>query len=96
MKKHRALKITGIVLAAILLFFIIINVIPPKKNVIDNPFVVGKGNLPMKPTNPRPGIPDCICQAKVDTKKPHYIRSPVRFCTELGFYSPKRPQAVYY
>ena len=47
MKKHRVLKIIGIVLAAILLFFVVINVIPPKKNVENNPFVVGKGNLPM-------------------------------------------------
>ena len=47
MKKHRALKITGIVLAAIVLFFAVINLIPPKKNVESNPFVVGKGKLPM-------------------------------------------------
>ena len=47
MKKHRVLKIIGIVLAAILLFFVVINVIPPQKNVKENPFVVGKGNLPM-------------------------------------------------
>ncbi len=47
MKKYKALKIIGIVLAAILVFFVVINVIPPKKNVENNPFVVGKGNLPM-------------------------------------------------
>lgn len=47
MKKHRALKIIGIVLAAILVFFVVINVIPPKKNVAENPFLVGKGNPPM-------------------------------------------------
>ena len=47
MKKHRALKIIGMILASVLLFFVIINVIPPKKNVAENPFIVGKGNPPM-------------------------------------------------
>ena len=47
MKKFRALKVIGIILASILLFFAVINVIPPKKNVEDNPFVVEKGDLPM-------------------------------------------------
>ena len=47
MKKHRGLKIFGIILAVIVLFFAVINIIPPKKNVADNPFIVGKGNLPM-------------------------------------------------
>lgn len=43
MKKHKGLKITGIILAAIVLFFAVINIIPPKKNVENNPFVVKKG-----------------------------------------------------
>lgn len=48
MKKGRkALKITAIVLASVVAFFAIINIIPPKKNVENNPFIVGKGNLPM-------------------------------------------------
>ncbi len=47
MKKHKGLKITGIILAAIVLFFAVINIIPPKKNVESNPFVVEKGALPM-------------------------------------------------
>lgn len=47
MKKHRGLKIFGIIVAAIVLFFAIINIIPPKANVEENPFVVGKGDLPM-------------------------------------------------
>lgn len=47
MKKHRVLKIFGIILAAIVLFFVVINVIPPKKNVSNNPFIVEKGELPM-------------------------------------------------
>ncbi len=47
MKKHKLLKIVGIILAVILVFFVVINVIPPKKNVENNPFVVGEGNLPM-------------------------------------------------
>ena len=45
------------------------------------------------PVYDRSCSPDaCICQGKVDTKKHHSIRSPVRFCTELGFYNPERPQ----
>ena len=32
----------------------------------------------------------CICQGKVDTEKHHSVRSPVRFCTELGFCNLKR------
>jgi len=40
-------KILCIVIAALLLFFAIINIIPPKKNIESNPFIVGKDNLPM-------------------------------------------------
>ncbi len=47
MKKHRGLKIFGIILAVIVLFFAVINIIPPKKNVPNNPFIVEKGELPM-------------------------------------------------
>lgn len=47
MKKHRGLKIFGIIIGAIVLFFLVINIIPPKKNVVNNPFIVGKGELPM-------------------------------------------------
>lgn len=47
MKTHKGLKITGIIFAAIFLFMIIINVIPPKQNVKNNPFIVEKGGLPM-------------------------------------------------
>ena len=47
MKKHKALKILGIIVAAIVVFFLVINIIPPKHNVENNPFVVGKGKLPM-------------------------------------------------
>lgn len=46
-KKHKGLKIFGIILAVIALFMIAINLIPPKKNVQNNPFVVEKGQLPM-------------------------------------------------
>ena len=35
---------------------------------------------------------ECICQAKVDTQKTTTSQSPVRSCTELGFYSPKPQQ----
>ena len=47
MKKHKGLKIFGSIVLVITLFFAAINVIPPKKNVANNPFVVGKGELPM-------------------------------------------------
>lgn len=47
MKNRKGLKITGCVLAAVLLFFVVINVIPPRANVENNPFVVEKGQLPM-------------------------------------------------
>lgn len=47
MKKHRGLKIFGIIVAAIVLFMVVINVIPPRPNVESNPFVVAKGELPM-------------------------------------------------
>ena len=47
MKNHKGLKITGIILAAVTAFFLIINIIPPKKNVDENPFIVGEGKLPM-------------------------------------------------
>ena len=46
-KKHRVLKTLGIILAAIVLFMVVINVSPPKKNLSENPFIVGKGKLPM-------------------------------------------------
>ena len=38
----------------------------------------------------------CICQEKVDTEKHHSFRSPVRSCTELGFYSPRQLQDACY
>ncbi len=47
MKKHKGLKIFGIIIGAIVAFFLIINIIPPKHNVESNPFVVKKGELPM-------------------------------------------------
>ena len=34
-------------LSSLEVFFTIINIVPPKKNVETNPFVVGKGELPM-------------------------------------------------
>lgn len=46
MKKHKGLKITAIILAAVVTFFAVINIIPPKKNVETNPFVIEKGSRP--------------------------------------------------
>ena len=47
MKKHRGLKITAGVLITAILFFIVINIIPPKKSLEENPFIVNDGGLPM-------------------------------------------------
>ncbi len=47
MRTHRKLKIFAVILAVIVLFFAVINIIPPKKNVENNPFVVKDGALPM-------------------------------------------------
>lgn len=47
MKKHKALKIIGCILAGIIIFIMVINIIPPKQNVENNPFVVAEGELPM-------------------------------------------------
>ena len=47
MRILRKLKVLGIILASVLLFFAVVNVIPPQKNVQNNPFVVEKGALPM-------------------------------------------------
>lgn len=46
-KRYKVLITLGIILAVIVSFFVVINVIPPKKNVENNPFVVGEGKLPM-------------------------------------------------
>ena len=47
MKKHPVLKILGIILAVTIAFFAVVNLIPPKKVVENNPFLVGKNGLPM-------------------------------------------------
>ena len=47
MKKHPVLKVLGIILAFIVVFFAVINIIPPKKVSENNPFLVGKDGLPM-------------------------------------------------
>ena len=47
MKKHTGLKIFLGIVAFIIVFMVTINLIPPKKNIEDNPFIVGEGKLPM-------------------------------------------------
>ena len=47
MKKHKILTAICLVLALVVLFMLVINLIPPKKNVEANPFLVEKGALPM-------------------------------------------------
>ncbi|MBO5879484.1 MAG: hypothetical protein J6Q68_02910 [Clostridia bacterium] len=47
MKKRLALKISGIIVVSVIAFFAVINLIPPKKNIEANPFIVEKGELPM-------------------------------------------------
>ncbi len=46
-KGYKALIIIGAILLTIVIFFAVINIIPPKKNVESNPFVVGEGKLPL-------------------------------------------------
>lgn len=46
-KAHKILIIIGTILACIIVFMTVINVVPPKKNVENNPFVVADGELPM-------------------------------------------------
>lgn len=46
-KKHTGLKIFAAIVAVIVLFMLVINLIPPKKSVEENPFVVENGGLPM-------------------------------------------------
>ena len=45
--KHKILKGIGIAAGLIAAFMIVINIIPPAKNVENNPFVVAEGELPM-------------------------------------------------
>ncbi len=47
MKKHLGLKIFAIILLTIAVFMLTINLIPPKKNIKSNLFLVNKGELPM-------------------------------------------------
>ncbi len=44
---HKVLSVIAATLATLLLFWVVINIIPPKDNVEENPFVVGEGELPM-------------------------------------------------
>lgn len=46
-KKKKVVIILSGILAVLIAFFAVVNLIPPKKNVQINPFVVGKGDLPM-------------------------------------------------
>ena len=47
MKKSKTLRVLGIVLAALIVFFAIINIIPAKDNAESNPFLVAENSLPM-------------------------------------------------
>ena len=47
MKKFKALKVISLFLTAVILFLATVNLIPPKKNVEENPFIVGEGKLPI-------------------------------------------------
>lgn len=76
MKKHCGLKITGIVLATVIAFMIIINVIQPMPNVENNPFVVGENQLPLiaahrggginNPENTMLAFREAVTKTKVD------------------------------
>ncbi|MBE6789248.1 MAG: hypothetical protein E7539_06245 [Ruminococcaceae bacterium] len=43
----KILKVLGVIIAVIALFLAVVNIIPPKKNVEVNPFLVKEGQLPM-------------------------------------------------
>ncbi len=46
-KKHKGLKIFGCIVLVLVLFFVTINIIPPKKNLEENPFVLKEGQPTM-------------------------------------------------
>ena len=46
-KKYTGLKVIGVILAVLVVFFAVVNILPPKKNLDNNPFVVKQGELPM-------------------------------------------------
>ena len=46
-KKHKGLKRFLGFVALLAVFLLIVNLIPPARNVEENPFIVGEGNLPM-------------------------------------------------
>ena len=66
-KRYKVLITLGIILAVIVSFFVVINVIPPKKNVENNPFIVGEGKLPMIAAHRGGGInnPKTLCLPSV-------------------------------
>ena len=45
--KHKGLKVISIILAFAVVFWVTVNLIPPKKNTESNPFIVGEGKLPL-------------------------------------------------
>lgn len=47
MKKRKGLKIFSCILAVFVLFFAVVNIIPPKKNLEENPFVLKEGQQVM-------------------------------------------------
>ena len=47
MKLFRKLRVFISIVVALALFLVVINIIPPAKNVEENPFVVGEGKLPL-------------------------------------------------
>lgn len=46
-KKRKTVRIIGIILLVITVFLLTVNIIPPRDNVENNPFIVEKGQLPM-------------------------------------------------
>lgn len=45
--KHKGLKVISIILAFAVVFWVTVNLIPPKKNTESNPFIVGEKELPL-------------------------------------------------
>lgn len=74
MKKHKRLKILGITIATLLIFFLTINIIPPTKAVETNPFIktnqvmiaAHRGGAKTNPENTLKAFKSAVNEYKVD------------------------------
>ena len=88
MKSHKKLKIFGIILASLVLFWTIINVIPPKKNIENNNFrimLTKKGDYVYKLVNANGQLLSLgdhyktkrLCKNAVETIRHYAMHSPM-------------------